>query len=93
MLKMRILIIIVFLNIIMLVFSLNSQFHRNIVRVSPSGLGLPDRTYYTRFPNDSAVQVCEQHIKSLMIILVLTIQPSTHECQAIQYIHLGGTSE
>ena len=30
---------------------------RNIVRVAPSGLGLPDRTYYTRFPNDSAIQV------------------------------------
>ena len=56
-------IIIVFLITIMFVFSIDSKLYRNIVRVSPSGLGLPDRTYYTRFPNDSAVQVCEQCIK------------------------------
>jgi len=36
---------------------------RNIVRVSPSGLGLPDRTYYTRFPNDSAVQAYQTFMK------------------------------
>ena len=79
--------------IITIVFLIITKLHRNIVRVSPSGLGLPDRTYYTRFPNDSAVQVCEQHIKSLMITLVLTIQPSTTEYQAIQYIQIGGTCE
>jgi hypothetical protein len=26
-------------------------------RISPGGLGLPDKTYYQRFPNDSSVQV------------------------------------
>ena len=30
---------------------------QNIIRVSPSGLGMPDKTFYQRFPNDSSIQV------------------------------------
>ena len=29
----------------------------NIIRVSPAGLGMPDKTFYQRFPNDSSIQV------------------------------------
>ena len=29
----------------------------NIIRISPDGLGMPDKTFYQRFPNDSAIQV------------------------------------
>ena len=29
----------------------------NIVRIDPGGLGLPDKTFYHRFPNDSSIQV------------------------------------
>ena len=28
---------------------------RNIIRISPSGLGMPDRSYYHRLPDDPAV--------------------------------------
>ena len=30
---------------------------QNIIKVAPSGLGMPDKTFYHRFPNDSAIQV------------------------------------
>ena len=30
---------------------------QNIIQISPSGLGMPDKTFYHRFPNDSAIQV------------------------------------
>ena len=37
---------------------------QNIIRISPSGLGMPDKTYYHRFPNDSSIQVNELKNKS-----------------------------
>jgi hypothetical protein len=27
------------------------------IRISPAGLGLPEKTFYQRFPNDSSIQV------------------------------------
>ena len=30
---------------------------QNIIQVSLDGLGMPDKTYYHRFPNNSAIQV------------------------------------
>ena len=30
---------------------------QNIIRISPDGLGMPDKTFYHRFPNDSSIQV------------------------------------
>ena len=30
---------------------------QNIIHISPSGLGMPDKTFYNRFPNDSAIPV------------------------------------
>ena len=29
---------------------------QNTVTISPAGLGLPDKTFYQRFPNDSSIQ-------------------------------------
>ena len=39
---------------------------QNIIRISPSGLGMPDKTYYHRFPNDSSIQVNESKNKSII---------------------------
>lgn len=35
----------------------------NIIRISPSGLGMPDRSFYHRFPNDSAIQAYQTFMK------------------------------
>ena len=34
----------------------------NIIRISPAGLGMPDKTFYQRFPNDSSIKV-DEHIE------------------------------
>jgi len=36
---------------------------QNIIRISPSGLGMPDKTYYHRFPNDSSIQAYQTFMK------------------------------
>jgi len=36
---------------------------QNIIRVSPSGLGMPDKTFYQRFPNDSSIQAYQTFLK------------------------------
>ena len=41
---------------------------QNIIRISPAGLGMPDRTFYQRFPNDSAIQVREEREVDLVIV-------------------------
>merc|ERR1719336_3473976 len=36
---------------------------QNIIRISPAGLGMPERTFYQRFPNDSAIQAYQTFMK------------------------------
>lgn len=36
---------------------------QNIIRISPDGLGMPDKTFYHRFPNDSSIQAYQTFMK------------------------------
>jgi len=41
---------------------------QNIIQVSPDGLGMPDKTYYHRFPNDSAIQAYQTYMKDAAML-------------------------
>ena len=52
---------------------------QNVIQVAPDGLGMPDKTYYHRFPNDSAIQVpscvlfCFQSQRIQILISIILI--------------------
>ena len=50
----------------------------NIIRVSPAGLGMPDKTFYQRFPNDSSIQVQGYTVAVLRLHEFLIDPPHPH---------------